>query len=190
MMKKFVFAMAVLSAMQFTHAATDWTPQLTSLQDSCGNAFHVMNELPKKYQASIIRKGEKQVKDRSGGNNITTTYYLKDSTFFGLPLEALKEDTHDTNFEYKKFSMVFKDTAFMKLRPSFYYVARSETGAYTITADNPKNGTYRDEGIEVTYKNTALGYEVEIDSNEGMSCSTYLNFDKANKTLSCDMACG
>ena len=58
MIKKFVFGMAVLSAMQFTHAATDWTPKLTTLQSGCSGIFHLMEELPKKYQTSIIKKSK------------------------------------------------------------------------------------------------------------------------------------
>lgn len=179
--------------MSYTQAATDWTPKLTGLQDSCSDVFHIMDELPKKYQSSIIKTVEAKVKDDYSGNNVTTTYYLKDATVFGLPLATLKEDINDTDFHYKKFSLVFKDTTFMKLRPSFYYTARSATGAPNIiTADSPKTGVYRDEGegVDVTYKNTAAGYEVDDNSDDDMSCSTYLDFDKANKTLSCAMACG
>ncbi len=193
MIRKMIFAMALLSIVQFSYAGIDWTPRLTVLQDSCSSSFHVMDELPKKYQTSILRKNETQVKDEYSGNNVTTTYYLQEATFFDLPLIALKEDTNDTDFHYKKFSMVFKDTAFMKLRPSFYYTADSGMGMpYTITADNPKAGKYlnADEGIDVTYKNTTTGYEVNDNSSEGMSCSTYLDFNKTNKTLSCTIACG
>lgn len=187
------FAMALLSIAQFSYASIDWTPRLTVLQDSCSSSFHVMDELPKKYQTSILRKSETQVKDEYSGNNVTTTYHLQEATFFGLPLIALKEDTNDTDFHYKKFSMVFKDTTFMNLRSSFYYTADSGMGMpYTITADNPKAGKYlnADEGMDVTYKNTAIGYEVNNNSSEGMSCSTYLDFNKTNKTLSCTIACG
>lgn len=193
MIKKAVFSIIAISAMSFTQAAVDWTPKLTGLQDSCSDTFHIMEELPKKYQASISKRSEQKIQDEYSGNNITTTYHLKDAIFFGLPLEALKEDVNDTDFHYKKFSMVFKDTAFMQLRPSFYYVAQSDMGMpYVITADNPKSGKYQnvDEGIDVTYKNTVLGYEIEDNSSDGMSCSTYLDFDKANKTLSCASACG
>ncbi len=188
-----VIAISAMSAMSFTHAAVDWTPKLTGLQNSCSDIFHIMEELPKKYQDSIGKKSEQKIQDEYSGYNVTTTYHLKDATLFRLPLESLKEDVNDTDFHYKKFSMVFKDTAFMQLRPSFYYVAQSDMGAsYVITADNPKNGKYQnvDEGIDVTYENTALGYVVDDNSSEGMSCSTYLDFDKANKTLSCARVCG
>ena len=193
MTKKIALAMALLLSMMHAHAAVDWTPKLTGLQNSCSDTFHIMEELPKKYQASISKKSEQKVQDKYSGNNVTTTYHLKDAIFFGLPLEALKEDINDTDFHYKKFSLVFKDTAFMQLRSSFYYVAQGDMGTpYVITADNPKSGKYQntDEGIDVTYKNTVLGYDVDDNSSDGMSCSTYLNFDKANKTLSCAMACG
>lgn len=193
MIRKMTFAMALLSIAQFSYAGIDWTPRLTALQDSCSSSFHVMDELPKKYQTSILRKSETQVKDEYSGNNVTTTYYLKEATFFGLPLMALKEDTNDTDFHYKKFSMVFKDTEFMNLRPSFYYTAHSPIGAtYVITADNPKQGTHHDEdeGIYVKYKNTSTGYDVDDQSSEALQCQTELNFDKVNKTLSCSMFCG
>ena len=193
MTKKIALAMALLSSVMHTQAAVDWTPKLTGLQNSCSDIFHIMEELPKKYQASISKKSKQKIQDEYSGYNVTTTYHLKDATLFWLPLEALKEDVNDTDFHYKKFSMVFKDTAFMQLRPSFYYVAQGDMGApYVITADNPKSGKYQnvDEGMDVTYKNTALGYEVDDSNSEGMSCSTYLDFDKANKTLSCAMACG
>ena len=193
MIKKMTVGIVLLLIMPITQAAVDWTPRLTVLQDSCSSSFHVMDKLPKKYQTSILRKSETQVKDDYSGNNVTTTYYLKEATFFGLPLMALKEDTNDTDFHYKKFSMVFKDTEFMNLRPSFYYTAHSPIGAtYIITADNPKQSTYHDEdeGIYVKYKNTSTGYDVDDQSSEALQCQTALNFDRANKTLSCSMFCG
>ena len=63
--------------------------------------------------------------------------------------------------------------------------------AYRITADMPQSGKYRDvdAGIDVKYKNTILGYEVE-DNGEGMSCTNSLHFDKASKSLSCTISCG
>ncbi|WP_435978723.1 hypothetical protein [Psychrobacter sp. DM4] len=193
MIKNMIVGIALLSVMPITQAEVDWTPRLTVLQDSCTSSFHVMDELPKKYQTSILKKDETQVKNKYSGNDLTTTYYLKDATAFGLPLDKLKEDTNDEDFHYKQFSMVFKDVNFMKLRPSFYYTAQSPIGAtYVITADNPRQGTHHDasEGIHVKYKNTSTGYDVDDQSSEAMSCQTELNFDKASKTLSCSMFCG
>ncbi len=192
MIKTLVFGMALLSTMQFTHAEVDWTPKLTVLQDSCSDIFQVMDELPQKYQASIIKKGDISAMDTDGNQIITTTYNLKEATAFNLPLAQIKEEVIEDYFHWKSFSMVFKDNAFLKLRPSFYYTAQSNMApAYRITADMPQSGKYRDvdAGIDVKYKNTILGYEVE-DNGEGMSCTNSLHFDKASKSLSCTISCG
>ena len=45
MFKKFALTMALLAVMPLTQAAVDWTPQLTGLQDSCSDVFHIMDEL-------------------------------------------------------------------------------------------------------------------------------------------------
>lgn len=192
MIKKMVIGMALFASTHVTHAAVDWTPKLTGLQDSCSDIFHLMYDLPKKYKASIIKKSDVKVKDGYGGHNITTTYNLKDSSVFGLSLDKIKEEINDTDFHYKSFSMIFKDNAFLKLRPSFYYTAESEIGAkYKITADMPRSGTYNDNasGIHVKYKNMTSGYEVYSDG-EVMSCNTELKFDKPNKAISCSISCG
>ena len=191
MIKKFVFGMAVLSAMQFTHAATDWTPKLTVLQDSCSNIFHLMDELPKKYKSSIITKSDVELKDGEGGNNITTTYYLKDATAFGLPLDKITEKINDMDMHSMSFSMVFKSTDFMMLRPSFYYKSQTDgLFQYTVTVDNPQSGRYlnEEEEIDVKYKNTALGYEVNDDSGFLLDSGygyTSLHFDKGSRSIIC-----
>ena len=192
MIKTLVFGMALLSTMQFTHAEVDWTPKLTVLQDSCSDIFQVLDELPQKYQASIIKKGDISAMDTDGNQIITTTYNLKEATAFNLPLAQIKEEVIEDYFHWKSYSIVFKDNAFLKLRPSFYYTAQSNMApAYRITADMPQSGKYRDvdAGIDVKYKNTILGYEVE-DNGEGMSCTNSLHFDKASKSLSCTISCG
>lgn len=189
MIKKFVFGMAVLSAMQFTHAATDWTPELTTLQSGCHGIFHLMDELPKKYKTAIIRKSDIKVKDGEGGNDITTTYYLRDATAFGVPLDKIIEKTNDSHFHYMSFSIVFKNNSFLKLRPDFYYSAYNSItdNEYVVTVRMPKSGKYnsKDKGIALVYKNnTALGYDVEDESGV-MPAYDSLKFDKNRKSITC-----
>lgn len=191
MIKKFVFGMAVLSAMQFTHAATDWTPELTSLQSGCHGIFHLMEELPNKYQASIIKTSKTKVKAKYGGNNIATTYYLKNATAFGIPLDKIIEEINDSDFHYMSFSIVFKDNSFLKLRPDFYYSAyNSDTdNEYVVTVRMPKSGKYnsKNKGIALVYKNnTASGYDVE-DESGAMGRYVSLKFDKNRKSITCVM---
>lgn len=185
-------SMTLLSAVSLTQAAVDWTPKLSVLQDSCSGIFQMMDDIPKKYQASIINKLDAKATDDDGNQIITTTYRLKNASAFNLPLDRIEEKVIEDYFHWKSFSIVFNNTEFLTLRPSFSYTAQSSMAPdYRITADSPKNGSYRnsDAGIDVKYTNTILGYEVE-DSGEGMSCINSLNFDKVSKSLICTKLCG
>lgn len=191
MNKRSVLAMVSLLIIPTAYAEIDWSPKLTELQDSCSTVFHVMDEIPNQYQRSIIKKYDTTVKDKYSGNNITTTYRLKNATAFGVPLVKIEEDINDSDMHSKGLSLTFKNTDFMKLRTSFYYTAKSEyNDEYKITMDSPASGHYRKNNIDVKFKNTKLGYQVEDHTNDYMSCWTSLNFDKTKRTLSCSMSCG
>ncbi|WP_352338014.1 hypothetical protein [Psychrobacter sp. 16-MNA-CIBAN-0192] len=188
MIKKFIFGISLLQIMSYTHAATDWTPELTTLQSGCSGIFHLMEELPNKYKTSIIKTSKTKVKAKYGGNNIATTYYLKNANAFGIPLDKIIEEINDSDFHYMSFSIVFKDNSFLKLRPDFYYSASSTmSNEYLVTVDMPKNGKYnsKDKGIALVYKNnTASGYDV-VDESGAMGTHDSLKFDKNRKSITC-----
>lgn len=194
MMNKFFWvAVLVTVSASSAYAEVDWTPKLTLLQDSCATSFHIMEDLPKKYQNSIMKKSVMKKKHEYGGNNITTTYQLKDASAFRLPITKIQELENDENFSFKSFSIFFKDSSFLKLRSGFYYSAQgSGWQPYRLTADMLGQGVYEnaDDNIMIDYENTATGYSVSDESGDGMSCGTTLEFNKKDNSLTCSVICG
>jgi len=192
MTKIYLATILTIVSASSAYAETDWTPKLTLLQDSCSTSFHIMDDLQKKYQNSIVKKSEAKKKNKYDvGNDIVTTYQLKDATAFGLPIEKFQQLANDSYFSSIEFSIFFKDSSFLKLRPSFYYKANSSKGEYFLMADNLGKGGHRDadSDINIEFENTATGYDVSDESGGGMSCNTILKFDKSNNSLSCSVTC-
>lgn len=191
MTKIYLAAMLTILSASSAYAETDWTPKLTLLQDSCSTSFHIMDDLQKKYQNSIVKKSTTKKNDEYGGSYITTAYQLNDAIAFDLPITKFQQVTHDSHFGFIDFSIFFKDSSFLKLRPSFYYKASSSNGEYFLMSDNLGKGGHRDadSDINIEFENTATGYNVSDESGGGMSCNTVLKFDKSNNSLSCSVTC-
>lgn len=155
-MKKLLLMVAVgfLAQSTLASAATDWTPYLKPMLSGC-DSVRIAEGIPKKYKASIASKKVKGNPDNEG-EEIITTYTLKNATAFGQPLAKVE---YLQGYEWSSTSLYFKDNKFTKLRPQFKL---------------PK----LDEYSQVT-SNNAEGYEIEDGGY------LYLTFDKKDKSISC-----
>lgn len=155
-MKKLLLIMAVgfLGQSTLASAATDWTPYLKPMLSGC-DYINVTKNLPKKYKASIAGKKIKG-NHKNEGEEVITTYTLKNSTAFGQPLSKVE---YLQGYEWSSTSLYFKDNKFTTLRPQFKLPKLDEYSQ--VTSDN------------------AEGYEVEDGGY------LYLKFDKKDKSITC-----
>lgn len=135
-------------------AATDWTPYLKPMLSGC-NYLNITDNLPSKYKASITNK-KTTGNPNNEGEEVITTYTLKNATAFGQPLQKVE---YLQGYEWSHTKLYFKDAKFMALRPQFKLPEL-------------------DEYSEVT-KNNANGYEIEMGSY------LYLDFDKKDNSITC-----
>ncbi len=155
-MKKLLLMVAVgfLGQSTLISAATDWTPYLKPMLSGC-DSIRIAEGIPKKYKASIASKKVKGNPDNEG-EEIITTYTLKNATAFGQPLAKVE---YLQGYEWSSTSLYFKDNKFMALRPQFKIVK---------PVDDAK-----------IVKNDASSYELE------MGGYLYLKFDKKDKSITC-----
>ena len=154
-----VLAVAFLGQTTLAHAATDWTPYLKPMLSGCGYV-NPTDKLPARYKGSIASKKVKG-NPKVEGEEVVTTYTLKNATAFGQPLLKVE---YLQGYEWYHLRLHFKDTKFTALRPQFKL---------------PKIDKQANEYTQVT-KNNASGYEVEDGG--------YLNltFDSKQKPITCD----
>lgn len=89
-MKKVLIAFSITFLAQTTiaYAATDWTPYLKQMMLGCD--FPTLKDnLPSRYKASIASKKVKG-NPKIEGEDIYTTYTLRNATAFGQPLSKVE----------------------------------------------------------------------------------------------------
>ena len=153
-----VLGMVFLGHTAVANAATDWTPYLKPVLSGCGYV-NPTEALPTRYKASIASKKVKG-NPKIEGEEVYTTYTLKDSTAFGQPLLKVE---YLQGYEWYHLKLYFKDAKFTTLRPQFKLPKINKDEAeYSKVVKNDKNG-----------------YEVE---NGG-----YLSlvFDQKQKSITC-----
>ncbi|ALF60195.1 hypothetical protein [Psychrobacter urativorans] len=160
-MKKSLLFLSVIFLGQttFANAATDWTPYLKPMLSGCGYV-NPTDKLPARYKASIAStkvKGNPKIE----GEEVYTTYTLKNANAFGQPLIKVE---YLQGYEWYYLKLYFKDSKFTALRPQFKL---------------PKIDKEENEYITIV-KNDASGYEIE----QGGYLS--LSFDKTQKTITCE----
>ena len=153
-----VLGMVFLGHTAVANAATDWTPYLKPVLSGCGYV-NPTEALPTRYKASIASKKVKG-NPKIEGEEVYTTYTLKDSTAFGQPLLKVE---HLQGYEWYHLKLYFKDAKFTTLRPQFKL---------------PKINKDQAEYTKIV-KNDKSGYEVEDGG--------YLNlvFDQKQKSITC-----
>lgn len=159
-MKKMVFILGafLLGHTVVANAATDWTPYLKPVLSGC-DYVNPTEKLPARYKASIASKKVKG-NPKNEGEEVYTTYTLKDSTAFGQPLLKVE---YLQGYEWYHLRLYFKDGKFTTLRPQFKL---------------PKINKDQAEYTKVV-KNDKSGYEVE----DGGYLS--LVFDQKQKSITC-----
>lgn len=159
-MKKMVFILGafLLGHTVVANAATDWTPYLKPVLSGC-DYVNPTEKLPARYKASIASKKVKG-NPKNEGEEVYTTYTLKDSTAFGQPLLKVE---YLQGYEWYHLRLYFKDGKFTTLRPQFKL---------------PKINKDQAEYTQVV-KNDKSGYEVE----DGGYLS--LVFDQKQKSITC-----
>jgi len=159
-MKKMVFILGafLLGHTVVANAATDWTPYLKPVLSGC-DYVNPTEKLPARYKASIASKKVKG-NPKNEGEEVYTTYTLKDSTAFGQPLLKVE---YLQGYEWYHLKLYFKDGKFTTLRPQFKL---------------PKINKDQAEYTKVV-KNDKSGYEVE----DGGYLS--LVFDQKQKSITC-----
>jgi len=159
-MKKMVFILGafLLGHTAVANAATDWTPYLKPMLSGC-DYVNPTEKLPARYKASIASKKVKG-NPKNEGEEVYTTYTLKDSTAFGQPLLKVE---YLQGYEWYHLRLYFKDGKFTTLRPQFKL---------------PKINKDQAEYTQVV-KNDKSGYEVE----DGGYLS--LVFDQKQKSITC-----
>lgn len=153
-----VLGMVFLGHTVVANAATDWTPYLKPVLSGC-DYVNPTEKLPARYKASIASKKVKG-NPKNEGEEVYTTYTLKDSTAFGQPLLKVE---YLQGYEWYHLRLYFKDGKFTTLRPQFKL---------------PKINKDQAEYTQVV-KNDKSGYEVE----DGGYLS--LVFDQKQKSITC-----
>lgn len=155
-MKKLLGVAAVLflGYSSLANAATDWTPYLKPMLSGC-NYPNPTDALPKKYKDSIVSKKVKG-NPKNEGEEIITSYTLKNATAFGQPLAKIE---YLQGYEWSDLTLYFKDNKFMALRPQFQLPKLEEYGQVN--------------------ENNTNGYDVE----DGGYLT--LNFNKKDKSIGC-----
>ena len=105
-MKKMVFVLGafLLGHTAVANAATDWTPYLKPMLSGC-DYVNPTEKLPTRYKASIASKKIKG-NPKIEGEEVYTTYTLKDSTAFGQPLLKVE---YLQGYEWYHLKLYFKD---------------------------------------------------------------------------------
>lgn len=137
-----VLGMVFLGHTAVANAATDWTPYLKPVLSGCGYV-NPTESLPTRYKASIASKKIKG-NPKNEGEEVYTTYTLKDSTAFGQPLLKVE---YLQGYEWYHLKLYFKDTKFTTLRPQFKLPKINKDEAeYTKVVKNDKSGYEVEDG--------------------------------------------
>ena len=137
-----VLGMVFLGHTAVANAATDWTPYLKPVLSGCGYV-NPTEALPTRYKASIASKKIKG-NPKIEGEEVYTTYTLKDSTAFGQPLLKVE---YLQGYEWYHLKLYFKDAKFTTLRPQFKLPKINKDEAeYTKVVKNNKNGYEIEDG--------------------------------------------
>lgn len=137
-----VLGMVFLGHTAVANAATDWTPYLKPVLSGCGYV-NPTEALPTRYKASIASKKVKG-NPKIEGEEVYTTYTLKDSTAFGQPLLKVE---HLQGYEWYHLKLYFKDAKFTTLRPQFKLPKINKDEAeYTKVVKNDKSGYEVEDG--------------------------------------------
>lgn len=154
-----ILGIAFLGQTTVANAATDWTPYLKPMLLGCDEDLQY-TDIPNRYKASIASKKVKgDVNDEL--DEIITTYTLKDSIAFGMPLTKLEVLSGD---EWGHFKLFFKDNNFKTLRPKF-----------KLPRIDPVH-------MKVLKNNTS-GYEIKMPGDKQ---NRALIFNTKQKTITCD----
>lgn len=130
-----------LSTMAAT-AATDWTPYLKPMLAGC-DFINPTKDLPSRYKASVTSKKVKG-NPKIEGEEVITTYYLKNASVFGQPLSKVE---YLQGYEWYHLRLYFKDTKFLALRPKFKLpVFDKDVAPYVTVVKNDKSGYTVEEG--------------------------------------------
>ena len=141
-----VLAVAFLGQTTLAHATTDWTPYLKPMLSGCGYV-NPTDKLPIRYKRSIVSKKVKG-NPRIEGEEVVTTYTLKDATAFGQPLLKVE---YLQGYEWYHLRLYFKDTKFTTLRPQFKLpVFDKEEAEYSQVIKNNTNGYEVERGGYLT----------------------------------------
>ena len=143
MKKELIFlGIVFLGHTAVANAATDWTPYLKPVLSGCGYV-NPTEALPTRYKASIASKKVKG-NPKIEGEEVYTTYTLKDSTAFGQPLLKVE---HLQGYEWYHLKLYFKDAKFTTLRPQFKLPKINKDEAeYTKVVKNDKSGYEVEDG--------------------------------------------
>lgn len=137
-----VLGMVFLGHTAVANAATDWTPYLKPVLSGCGYV-NPTEALPTRYKASIASKKVKG-NPKIEGEEVYTTYTLKDSTAFGQPLLKVE---YLQGYEWYHLKLYFKDAKFTTLRPQFKLPKINKDEAeYTKVVKNDKSGYEVEDG--------------------------------------------
>lgn len=137
-----VLGMVFLGHTAVANAATDWTPYLKPVLSGCGYV-NPTEALPTRYKASIASKKIKG-NPKNEGEEVYTTYTLKDSTAFGQPLLKVE---YLQGYEWYHLKLYFKDAKFTTLRTQFKLPKINKDEAeYTKVVKNNKNGYEIEDG--------------------------------------------
>ena len=154
-----ILGIAFLGQTTVANAATDWTPYLKPMLLGCDEDLQY-TDIPNRYKASIASK---KVKGDTNDEpeEIVTTYTLKDSTAFGMPLTKVEVLSGN---EWAHLTLFFKDNKFKTLRPKFKL---------------PKIDPVHMKVLE----NNASGYEIKMPGDKR---NRSLIFNAKQKTITCD----
>lgn len=133
---------------------TDWTFYLAPMQEGC-NYPHMSKDNPqvlRKSVENVYRKGNPELE----GDEVTYYFNLKNAIAFGYPITRIE---YLQGYEWSHLKVVFADSRFTNLRPSFKL---------------PKI----DEDATVL-KNNAAGYDIESYGY------TALEFNTADNSITC-----
>ena len=142
------------SSIQSTAQVTDWTFYLAPMQQGC-NHPNMSDNVPlvlKKSVDSVKRKGNPELE----GDEVTYYINLKNAVAFGYPITRVE---YLQGYEWSHLKVVFADSSFTRLRPSFKL---------------PKTDEYA--SVE---KNNSSGYEL------GDVPYLFLNFDTKDNSITC-----
>lgn len=137
-----VLGMMFLGHSAVANAATDWTPYLKPILSGC-DYVNPTEALPTRYKSSIASKKVKG-NPKNEGEEVYTTYTLKDATAFGQPLLKVE---YLQGYEWYHLRLYFKDAKFTTLRPQFKLPKINKDEAeYTKVVKNNKNGYEIEDG--------------------------------------------